>query len=91
MMVVVLVMVLVSSILAVVGGVLWALLWYYKGLPLLAIVPPSFVTGFLFAALLFRYTPFGESPASSSRRCSSATRRSVSLYVRQCPTDVVNC
>ena len=54
------VMLLTSSTLAIVGGVLWALLWYYKGLPIIAILIPSFVTGFLLSAVLFRFTPFGE-------------------------------
>ncbi|CAG2242966.1 unnamed protein product [Mytilus edulis] len=47
-----------SCILATVAGVLWLMLWWCIGVPVLSVLVPGFTAGYLFACVLF-YTDFG--------------------------------
>ena len=42
------------------GGVLWWLLWFFKGIPFIAVLLPGFTMGFVLANLLFNFTPLGK-------------------------------
>ena len=57
---VVVAMVIIASVVSLIGGLLWFLLWYFKGMPIVSLLCPCFVSGFLFASLVFRYTPLGK-------------------------------
>ena len=61
--------VITAASLAIFGGLAWLALWYFKGNPLVAIIMPSLVLGFLFSTILFCFTPFGKWNACKIYKC----------------------
>ena len=49
----------ICMVLGIVGGLLYFLLWFFIGFPVISVLFGSLVAGYIFSSLLF-FTPFGK-------------------------------